>query len=261
MQCPLLCLRAAWIMMPLVTGLLTSGTGQAAPACQPALATMVSLQGSVEVRRVSTNSWQPARLNDAYCAGDRIKVGERSRADLAFARQPIIRLDQNSILTLAGMKEERTVLVELLQGAMHFFSRQPRSLEVNTAFVTAGVRGTEGLIRVDDNSTQIVVFEGEVLAANSAGSVSLTDGQSAVAERGQAPVMRAVVRPRDAVQWALYYPPVLYPRREELGNAGSPSLRDSVTSYQQGDYSRALELLQRTPEPQSPRFFTYRAAL
>jgi len=110
-----------------VSGLLTSGTGQAAPACSQAAATMVSLQGIVEIRRVSANSWEPARLNDAYCAGDRIKVGERSRADLAFARQPIIRLDQNSTLTLAGMREERTVLVELLQGAMHFFSRQPRS--------------------------------------------------------------------------------------------------------------------------------------
>ena len=261
MQSPLRCLRAAWIMVLWVSGLLTSGTGQAAPACSQAVATMVSLQGIVEIRRVSANSWEPARLNDAYCAGDRIKVGERSRADLAFARQPIIRLDQNSTLTLAGMREERTVLVELLQGAMHFFSRQPRSLEVNTAFVTAGVRGTEGLIRVDDNSTRIIIFEGEVLAANSAGSVSLTDGQSAVAERGQAPVMRAVVRPRDAVQWALYYPPVIYPRPEEFGEGVSQSLRDSVASYQQGNYSRALELLQRTPEPQSPRVSTYRAAL
>jgi tetratricopeptide (TPR) repeat protein len=222
---------------------------------------MVSLQGKVEARRASTNIWEPARLNDAYCAGDRIKVGERSRADLAFPSQPIIRLDQNSTLTLAGMREERTVLVELLQGAMHFFSRLPRSLEVNTSFVTAGVRGTEGLIRVDDNSTQIIVFEGEVVAANSLGSVSLTDGQSAVAERRQAPVMRAVVRPRDAVQWALYYPPVIYLRPEEFGKGVSQSLRDSIASYQQGNYSRALELLPETPEAASPRFSTYRAAL
>lgn len=38
----------------------------------------------------------------------------------------------------------------------------------------------------------------------------LTGGQSAVATAGKAPVLRVVVRPRDAVQWALYYLPVMY---------------------------------------------------
>ena len=41
------------------------------------------------------------------------------------------------------------------------------------------------------------------------GSLGLTGGQSAVAVAGKAPVLK-VVRPRDAVQWALYYPPVMY---------------------------------------------------
>jgi tetratricopeptide (TPR) repeat protein len=54
------------------------------------------------------------------------------------------------------------------------------------------------------------VFEGAVLAQNTAGSLTLQSGQSAVAEAGRAPVLRTVARPRDAVQWALYFPPVLY---------------------------------------------------
>jgi hypothetical protein len=54
------------------------------------------------------------------------------------------------------------------------------------------------------------------LAENKAGSITLTDGQSAIAESGKAPVLHVVVRPRDAVQWALYYPPVIYHRPEEL---------------------------------------------
>jgi tetratricopeptide (TPR) repeat protein len=49
-----------------------------------------------------------------------------------------------------------------------------------------------------------------VLAQNKYGQLTLTSGQSAVAERGKAPAMRVVVSPRDAVQWALYYPPVIY---------------------------------------------------
>jgi Tfp pilus assembly protein PilF len=71
------------------------------------------------------------------------------------------------------------------------------------------VEGTEGLIRVEPDRTLITIYEGQVLASNAAGSLALTSGQSAVAEAGKAPVERVVVRPRDAVHWALYYPPVM----------------------------------------------------
>ena len=59
------------------------------------------------------------------------------------------------------------------------------------------------------------MFEGGVLASNDAGEVTLASGQSAIAKKGQAPVLTTVVRPRDAVQWALYYPPVVYCRLEK----------------------------------------------
>jgi len=140
-------------------------------------------------------------------------------ADLAFANQPLLRLDENSAITLAAIEEESTgglaglfkeaVKMDLLEGAAHFFSRLPRNLEVRTAFVNAGVEGTEFFIKVADNKTIISVFEGKVLAANDAGSVGITNGQSAIAEAGKAPVLRVIANPRDAVRWALHYPPVL----------------------------------------------------
>jgi tetratricopeptide (TPR) repeat protein len=113
-------------------------------------------------------------------------------------------------MTLGEFKEKQTSLVDLFKGAAHFFSRRPRSLEVQTPFAIAGVRGTEFFIEVQEGQTFLSIFQGEVLAQNKYGQVTLTSGQSAVAERGKAPAMRVVVRPRDAVQWALYYPPVIY---------------------------------------------------
>src|SRR4030042_4499795 len=50
----------------------------------------------------------------------------------------------------------------------------------------------------------------------------LTDGQSAIAEADKAPVSYVVVRPRDAVQWALYYPPIIH--RYEESKEGDPLL-------------------------------------
>jgi tetratricopeptide (TPR) repeat protein len=107
------------------------------------------------------------------------------------------------------MKDEKTSLIDLLKGAAFFFSRVSRNLEVRTATVNAGVEGTEFFIHAEEGKTELSTFEGKVLASNAAGSLAVATGQSAVAEAGKAPVYRVVVRPRDAVQWALYYPPVI----------------------------------------------------
>jgi tetratricopeptide (TPR) repeat protein/predicted porin len=181
-----------------------------AGTCERTVARMVSVQGIVQVKRAGETQWQRVKLNETYCPGDVIQVGERSRADVALINQPVLRLDQNTVITLGGVKEERTSIIALLQGAAHFFSRVTRGLEVQTAFVNAGVEGTEFFIRVEKDKTFLSVFEGKVLASNAEGSLAITGGQSAVAEAGKAPVARVVVHPRDAVQWALYYPPVVY---------------------------------------------------
>ena len=62
---------------------------------------------------------------------------------------------------------------------------------------------------VGDEKAEVTIFEGKVVAANESGTVNITDGQSVVAEKGKAPSYQTVVKPRDAVQWALYYPPVI----------------------------------------------------
>ena len=135
--------------------------------CDPWVAKMVSVQGNVEVSRAGQTQWQKAELNDTYCAGDRIQVGERSRADIALVNRPIIRLDQNTTITLAGLREERRSVVQLIRGALYFFSRLSQNLEVATTFVNAGVEGTEGLVKVDADSTLITIFEGKVIAEQS----------------------------------------------------------------------------------------------
>jgi ferric-dicitrate binding protein FerR (iron transport regulator) len=160
------------------------------------------------------------QLHATYCAGDTLRVQDSSRADVALANQSVLRLSANTTLTLEGVQEERTSLVGLLTGVVHFFSRGPRSLEVRTPFTVAGVRGTEFVVSVEADKTFLSIFEGTVLATNEAGSLTLTGGQSAIAEAGQAPVLRLVARPRDAVRWALYYPPlhrVFPPRRDPEG--------------------------------------------
>ena len=193
-----------------------NGLAQTSPAaCDPPPAKAASVQGTVEARRVGDTQWRPIKLNDTFCPGDVIRVQERSRADITLLDQSVLRLNANSSITVEAPKERRTGVIDLARGTAHFFSRGPNSLEVKTPFTVAGVRGTEFLINVEDERALLTVFEGTVVAQSPAGSLTLTDGQSAAAERGKAPALRVVARPRDAVHWALYYPPVVYFKADE----------------------------------------------
>jgi tetratricopeptide (TPR) repeat protein len=254
----------ALLAMLLLLELARSPLSYAATQCDPWVAKMVSVQGTVEVRRAGQTQLMPARLNDLYCGGDQVQVGERSRADIALINQPVVRLDQNTTITFGGVKENRTSLLDLIKGTLYFFSRFPRNLDIRTAFYNAGVEGTEGLIITDADRSLITIYEGRVLASNPFGSLTLVSGQSAVAERGRAPMLTVVVRPRDAVQWALYYPPTLNFRAEEFqpGPGWQGMVRNSIESYMQGDFQAAFENIKGVPDTVGePRFFAYRASL
>ena len=252
-----------FIFVGLAVSLLVTGGVSASITCDRWVARMVSTQGHVEVSRAGQTQWQRATLNDTYCAGDRVQVGERSRADLALVNRPIIRLEQNTTITLAGLRDERRSVVQLLRGALYFFSRLSGHLEVSTPFVNAGVEGTEGLVKVESDSTLITIFEGQVIASNLAGSLILTSGQSAIAHQGSAPVLATIVRPRDAVQWALYYPPVFDFRPEAFQDPTWQAVAaNSIAAYKQGDFAAAFESIKGVPDTVAdPSFFSYRAAL
>jgi FecR-like protein len=168
----------------LSVGLTTPVTSAA--ECNPIVATIVSVQGRVEVRRVNVEQWQPVSLNDIFCAGDRIRVGDGSRADIALANQAVLRLDQNTTITLGGFQKEQTVLVVLIKSATDVFSRAIRALEGRTTFVNAGVEETEGLIRIGNTQTEITILDGNGVVPKDEGTFSPTGWESFVTARGQA---------------------------------------------------------------------------
>ena len=228
---------------------------------------IVSVQGSVQVQRAGAAEWIPVRLNDTYAFGDMIRVQEQSRAAVVLRSGAILRLDQKTTITFSASEEkEESSLIDLLHGAAHFFSPTPKKLKVTTPFVNAAVGGTEFFVRVERNQTLLSVFEGRVAAINEEGSLVLASGQSAIAWTGQAPVSQVVVRPRDAVQWALYYPPILDYQPTDFPSASTidwqAMVRKSIGFFSGGDLVGAFSSLKGTPDDISdPRFFTYRATL
>ncbi|HEY7440884.1 MAG TPA: FecR domain-containing protein, partial [Vicinamibacterales bacterium] len=176
--------------------------------CANPAAQIVRIANRVEHKVASAAVFVPAALNLNVCEGDSIRAGDRSRATIAFLdRSVVLTIEQNTEWVVRRPTDPTRSLIELIRGAILFFTREP--LEVQTPFVNANVEGTEFLVRVEADRTLITVFEGRVQATNPMGSLTLTSNQSAVAAKGQAPQLQVIVRPRDAVQWALYYQPLL----------------------------------------------------
>lgn len=183
-----------------------------AATCAPPIAVAVSVQGDVKVKHGNAGEWIPVRRKDAFCPGDILRVMGRSRADLLLMNETTLRLDQNTEIAFTAPATKKETWLDVLLGGAYFLSRTPRRFVVGTPFVNAGIEGTEFFVRAESDKTLVTVFEGRVTAANDRGSVTLDRGQSAEASAGQAPVLRTVARPRDAVQWTLFYPAVVAPR-------------------------------------------------
>ena len=248
---------------------LLASSVQAAEPCAPIIATVVSIQGSVELRRspaarLQQVGWQAAELNVALCAGDMVRTHERSRAALLLINETTLRLDQRTTLTLAAPAEDRASLLDLATGALHVITRTSRPFKVRTPFVNANVEGTEFLVAAGAESASVAVYEGRVTADNERGSVTLASGERAIAARNSAPRKEIMVRPRDAVQWALYFPTV-FDYRLGAGIAGAPSeapLQESIALYRKGRLAEAIARLEDVPQGlRNPRFLTYRSGL
>ena len=237
---------------------------RAAAECEPPVAHVVSIQGQVERRPSERVPWRAAALGEALCVGDSVRVGRLSRAALALADDSVLRLDERTTLRLRSGVEPQVSAIDLLLGALYLFSRRPRALEVETPFVNAGVQGTEFLVRVADDRTLIMVFDGRVLARNPEGELLLASGDAGLARAGEPPRPELVARPRDAVVWTLYYPPILSGLAG--GGAAEPvlpaGLAAAVRLVQANDYAGALAALNAVPEAaRDARYWTYRAGV
>ena len=226
--------------------------------CTAAIARIVSIDNSVQLREAGGTVYAAASLNAPVCQGDTIHVGEFSRATIAFLDTGLrLTIEQNTEFTVRPPQSPGRSFIDLLRGAILFFTRQPRSLDVRTPFVNAAVEGTEFLIRVEGNRSEVAVIEGTVQLTNDQGGLTLTGGQSGEAVAGQAP-RRLVVSPQDAVHWALYYDPVVpTPSLAELAETPSAErnaeyrLRRASALLAAGRVEEARKELAESLEPDS----------
>ncbi len=225
----------------------------------PTATRLVSEQGNVTWSTLGNAALAPAKLNDLLCARDTVRLGTKSRAVLRLPNETIIPLDQNTVFQLKQpISEKEPIVIERIQGAIHVITRALKPFKVNTPFMNAAVDGTEFYVGVDSEEARVAVIEGKVNVSNEQGALLLTDNEAATARQGQAPQKTLTIKPRDAMQWALYYSPLFDPRSRR----GAQNLSASYDLYSQGKITDAIERLNTTPEAErSADFYSYRAGL
>jgi tetratricopeptide (TPR) repeat protein len=253
--------------------MMASAPASESPACKDWVATVVSVEGQVEARFEADGlaQWQAVNLNDRYCAGDELRTLENSRAALQLRNDTIVRLDQRSMVKFVPIEPDVPLLMRLLNGRAFFLSRHPRPLTIETPFMNAASGGTEYLIEVDKaaGTATLTVIEGVMHLSNAAGRLTVGAGESSVTRAGEAPGPHFAVRPRDVLQWALHYPPVLSLSELRLEISAEPDphdwrgkVRSSISAYHEMNLKGAFHHLRDVPDDiDDPRFFAYRASL
>ena len=236
---------------------------EAAPDCEQWIAKLVSEQGRVEKQRSNQSDWQQVKKNETFCQGDKIRTRKRSRVTLEFGNEALVTLEQRSTLIFPIVdKGAFSWILELFQGAAFFRSRSPHQLKINTPFINAVHEGTEFMVAVNEQQTEISVFDGRVAAENQTGRVQINKGQVGITTKDQITQVQALtIHPKDAVQWALYYPPVVDYQRL-ASTLAVPGVQKAITHYQQGNVFQALQILDQIPKQQrDEHYITLKASL
>jgi ferric-dicitrate binding protein FerR (iron transport regulator) len=148
------------------------------------VARLMSLQGKLSRQESDTQAWESVTPEQDFCLGERIHTGDQSRATLELSNKTYVTIEQQTTIVFVGDKPRMPSWIDVLKGLLYVRSRTPSSFGVRTPYINAVIKGTEFLVSADDNEGQVTVLEGAVESSNAQGTLTLTDGQAAVAKAG-----------------------------------------------------------------------------
>ncbi len=176
----------------------------AAAGAQKPEGEIANITGKGEYRRGQAGAWSAAKVKQELFALDWLQTLDMSRMVLRFSDGSTENLGPNSqfhVIKVATPSDPKTIL-ELNRGRMWSNSKTaPGGVEVRTGSALAAVRGTDWELVVDENSTTLSVFSGEVELSNEQGRVLVQPNEQARAEKGKAPVKLLLRTSRARIQW------------------------------------------------------------
>ena len=154
-----------WRHALIVSACASAFAGPARAACDQPAGSLAAVEGVVEVRAGTQGPWQAAGPRQLLCPGDQVAVRGPGRAAIALAHDVLVRLDQNTTLTLPATPTRADAELGLTRGVVHVISRFRKQLGVLTPVVNALVDGTE--FTVADSDGLIVWYRKSMVESDS----------------------------------------------------------------------------------------------
>lgn len=171
------------------------------PRPSPAAGSVIARKSGEEVRFVDVSNWRVVDLSQDLLPSDVLRTNATGALAVLFRDHTQIRLGRNTALRVKQIGAGDTNL-GLESGTI--WARAERGgegLVIDTPAAAAAIRGTDWTLTVGtDGKTSLVVLEGVVELSNAYGSVTVKQGEGAVAAIGSAPAKIVIVTPKDREQ-------------------------------------------------------------
>jgi tetratricopeptide (TPR) repeat protein len=177
------------------------------PRQVPPVGSIVAAKGGEEMRFVREDLWRAAQIRQDVIGGDVLRTNAIGNLAILFADQTQIRVGRNSTLTVNEVANGPNGTTRLNLDAGNIWARAARDgsgVDVKTPAAVAAIRGTDWSLSVDGGRTSLVVLEGVIELRNAQGSVTVRQGEGAVASIGQAPTKFVLTNSEDREQMLFY---------------------------------------------------------
>lgn len=167
---------------------------------------VIARKAGEEIRFIDIDAWRTVEVNQDLLAGDVLRTNATGNLALLFADDTQMRMGRNTALLVKKIGQDSDSQLSLQSGIIWARAKRGGSgLTIETPAATAAIRGTDWTLRVTGNGdTTLSVLEGSVELKNAQGSVTVNQGEGALAAIGQAPRKYILVNLEEREQILLY---------------------------------------------------------
>jgi hypothetical protein len=177
-------------------------------AVLPQTCVVAETSGIAQIQTTPGSPWQPLAAGEVLHSGLRIRTGNPAEVTVSFVDGSTSSLGADSELVIAQVASRLDgsgglVVVQQVSGTTYNrVKSEPESVfQIETPSASVIVHGTEFKVRVNpDNSTSVVVIEGEVSVTGEEVTVVLTGGETTMVKFDQAPGPVVLAPPEELVE-------------------------------------------------------------